>query len=100
MSSNPLMTQTLILFDNATFRSSTMMTIKDLSTSKELDRKAMAEVRGGLNFNVLDILEASQGVESHGGIGSPAIGIQVPVLVNVDTGVEQHLGALPPVFGG
>ena len=33
-----------------------MLTIKDLSTSKELDRAAMATVRGGTVPNVLKII--------------------------------------------
>jgi hypothetical protein len=96
MSDKPLMTQTLNLIDNF-IRRTTMMTIKDLSASKELDRKALAEVRGGQEINVIGIEALNQLVLGGGGIGSPTIGIQVAPLINVVTGVEQHLPSLFPV---
>jgi hypothetical protein len=97
MSGNPLITQTLIRFDNSRLRRTTMMSIKDLSSSKELDSKAMADVRGGLDFNVLNLQALGQQVVGGGGIGSPTIGIQVAPLISVNTGVEQHLS---PLFAG
>ena len=39
-----------------------MLTIKDLSTSKELDREALTEVRGGSIFNQTGQLASSTGV--------------------------------------
>jgi len=72
-----------------------MMTIKDLSTSKELDREAMADVRGGLDFNVANMQLLGQELVGNGGVGSPTIGVQVAPLISVNTGVEQHLKGLP-----
>jgi hypothetical protein len=74
-----------------------MMSIKDISVSKELDAKAMTDVRGGLDLNVLSLQALSQQVIGGGGIGSPTLGIQVAPLINVVTGVEQHLPSLLPV---
>ena len=48
-----------------------MMTIKDLSVSKELDRKAMADVRGGDANQVITSntsATAQQSVQNFGGI--------------------------------
>jgi len=42
-----------------------MLTIKDLSTSKELDRAAMATVRGGTVPNVLKIINKPEFDLSH-----------------------------------
>ena len=68
------------------------MNIKDLSTSKELDSKALAEVRGGLQeFNIDSSAILGALISSNGGIGSPAIGVQVAPVVNVVTGIDLEL---------
>ena len=46
-----------------------MMTIKDLSASKELDRKAMTEVRGGSQeINSQTVAQASLEQVNYGGV--------------------------------
>jgi hypothetical protein len=46
-----------------------MMTIKDLSVSKELDRKAMTDVRGGgQTINSITSANAAQTVQNLGGV--------------------------------
>jgi hypothetical protein len=66
-----------------------MMTIKDLSISKELDSKAMTEVRGGaVDFNTDTAALLAQSVASGGGIGSPAIGLQLALPISINTGVD------------
>ena len=68
------------------------MIIKDLSSSMELDRKAMAEVRGGLQeFNIDSSAILGAIISSHGGLGSPAIGVQVAPVVNVVTAIDLEL---------
>jgi hypothetical protein len=53
-----------------------MMTIKDLSISKELDSKAMTEVRGGGDVNITSttFAQAAQTVTNNG-LGA-AVGVQ------------------------
>jgi hypothetical protein len=72
-----------------------MMTIKDLSVSKELDREAMTEVRGGLDIDTNNFQFLAQDLNGNGGIGSPTIGIQVAPLISVVTGLEQHFEGVP-----
>jgi hypothetical protein len=70
-----------------------MMTIKDLSASKELDRKAMADVRGGLqdfNIDTSAILGLALN-NSGGGIGNNAIGVQVALPVSIVTAIDLVL---------
>jgi hypothetical protein len=60
-----------------------MLTIKDLSVSKELDNTAMTEVRGGSNFGYVGGQFVAQGA---GGvaIGSPNIAVKADTLTQVD----------------
>jgi len=63
-----------------------MMTIKDLSTSKELDREAMAEVRGGLTINSETVAAADQSVKNNGfGL---ALGVQQNDATSVISAAE------------
>jgi hypothetical protein len=63
-----------------------MMNIKDLSTSKELDRKAMAEVRGGLNIDSATVGTADQKVDNDGfGL---ALGVQEQNVTSVINAAE------------
>ena len=76
-----------------------MMTIKDLSVSKDLDRAAMTEVRGGQEFNIgtFSLQDLNINGADHS-VGSPTIGIQVATPISVVTGVEQNFnGLLGPV---
>ncbi len=65
------------------------MNITDLSSSKELDREAMAEVRGGLqDFHVDTGAFLAAVVSSNGGLGSPTIVTQVAPVVSVITAID------------
>jgi hypothetical protein len=79
---------------------STLM-IKDLSVSKELDGKAMAEVRGGSIFSAQGGLfqAVSQGNGVGTAIGSPNtnVGINAPVATNTEvdfTSLTNVLGRM------
>ena len=68
------------------------MNITDLSSSKELDREAMAEVRGGLqDFHVDTGALLGAVVSSNGGVGSPTIVTQVAPVVSVITAIDLEL---------
>ncbi len=62
-----------------------MLTVKDLSASKELDNKALTEVRGGSNFAAI----GGQFVAQGGGIaiGSPNVAAKADVVAQVDNDV-------------
>jgi len=71
------------------------MNIKDLSTSKELDHKAMTEVRGGLDFNFFDIdTSALVGQAVTSSSGGPAIGTQVVPVTSTVIGIDLDLSHL------
>jgi hypothetical protein len=58
-----------------------MMTIKDLSVSKELDRKAMTDVRGGgQTINSTTVANAAQTVQNLGGV---VAAVQTPSATSV-----------------
>ena len=59
-----------------------MLTLKDLSASKELDRKALAEVRGGSIFNTTVQGATSTGV---GGLVGISDVNQLQSVVNYDS---------------
>ncbi len=61
-----------------------MLTIKDLSTSEVLDRKALAEVRGG-NGDQTNIGTQAQQVTNF--FGGAAIGVQTLNQANIDPDV-------------
>jgi len=68
------------------------MNITDLSSSQELDREAMGEVRGGLQaFNVDTGALLGAAVSSNGGLGSPTIVTQVAPVVSVITAIDLEL---------
>lgn len=62
-----------------------MLTIKDLSASTELDRKALTEMRGGSNFAII----GGQHVHDGDGIsiGSPSAVIKADAIVQGDQDV-------------
>jgi hypothetical protein len=70
-----------------------MMTIKDLSVSKELDREAMADVRGGLqDFNIDTSAFLAMALNnSDGGIGNVVTGVQVALPISIVTAVDLNL---------
>jgi hypothetical protein len=71
------------------------MNITDLSSTKELDRAAMAEVRGGLQDFTVDtgaLLSAS--VSSSSGLGSPTIVTQVAPVTSTVIGIDLDLSHL------
>jgi len=49
-----------------------MMTIKDLSVSKDLDRAAMTEVRGGQVINSVTAVDQDLDQNNHGGVAIAA----------------------------
>ncbi len=63
-----------------------MLTIKDLSTSEVLDRKALAEVRGG-NGDQTNIGLQAQDVTNLSLFGGAAVGVQTLTQANVDPDV-------------
>ena len=69
-----------------------MTTIKDLSVCKELDSKAVAEVRGGSNYSFV----GGQFVTQGGGvaIGSPNIAVKADTVVQNDN--DTLLNVLSP----
>ena len=69
------------------------MNITDLSSSKELDREAMAKVHGGLQeFNVEAGALLNAFVSSNGGVGSPTILTQVAPVTTTIVGINlSHL---------
>ena len=71
-----------------------MLTLKDLSADKALDRKAMTEVQGGSNFSYI----GGQAVVDGGGIdiGSPSTIIKADSNVQYDN--DLGLNVLSP-FG-
>jgi hypothetical protein len=103
MSDKPLMTQTLNLIDNF-IRRTTMMTIKDLSASKELDRKALAEVRGGQTISVATGNSGNQviGSANGGNLFSPnsnlTFGVQEQTATSVVSAAEVN-SFLPYGYG-
>ncbi|MCG6866575.1 MAG: hypothetical protein LJE58_14245 [Thiogranum sp.] len=72
-----------------------MMNIKDLSISKELDRKAMTDVRGGFqDFHVDTGALLGAVVSSNGGVGSPTIVTQVAPVTSTVIGIDLDLSHL------
>ncbi|MGB5679560.1 MAG: hypothetical protein WBN36_17425 [Gammaproteobacteria bacterium] len=71
-----------------------MLTLKDLSADKELDRKAMTEVQGGSNFAYIgeQIVHDGDGIA----IGSPNTVIKADAIVQNDN--DLGLNVLSP-FG-
>jgi hypothetical protein len=68
------------------------MNITDLSSSKELDSVAMADVRGGLqDFQVDTGALLGAVVSSNGGLGSPTIVTQVAPVISVITAIDLEL---------
>jgi hypothetical protein len=79
-----------------------MMSIKDISVSKELDAKAMTDVRGGLTINSATVGTANQHVDNfNGGYGpssSFALGVQEQNTTSVINAAEVNtasFGYLP-----
>jgi hypothetical protein len=66
MSDKPLITQTLNRFDHFELRRTAMMTIKDLPSSKDLDSKAMTDVRGGLIINSQTVAKGDLQLDNNG----------------------------------
>jgi len=58
------------------------MNIKDLSSSKELDRKAMTEVRGGGTTTIVSNTGQSLNQSSFGGVASVVEGYQSQNVFN------------------
>lgn len=65
-----------------------MLTIKDLSASKELDNKALTEVRGGSNFGFIGPQVVAQGG------GGPKIAVKADTLTQIDS--DLYLNVLSP----
>ena len=73
------------------------LTIKDLSISKEMDRKALAAVRGGSNYAYVG--GNSQALVG-GGFASPVTGVQVgPTVTQTDASVDLNLANISNVLG-
>lgn len=71
--------------------------IKDLSVSKELDRKALCAVRGGSNFAIVG--GNSQTVVG-AGILSPVTAVQVgPSVTQTDASVDLNLATINNIAG-
>ena len=70
-----------------------MLTVKDLSVSKEMDRQALTEVRGGSNYSIVNGQFVAQG----GGIaiGSPNLAIKADVVTQNDN--DANLILLSPL---
>jgi hypothetical protein len=67
-----------------------MMTIKDLSASKELDRKAMTDVRGGgQTINSITSANAAQTVQNLGGVVAAVQTPSATSLINA-ANYEDH----------
>ena len=68
-----------------------MMTIKDLSSSKDLDSKAMTDVRGGQTINAQTVAQGAQNVtnNSYGGF---ALGVQEVNATSFISAAEVHTG--------
>jgi hypothetical protein len=70
-----------------------MLMIKDLSATKELDRKAMSAVHGGLNINAGNLNNAVGG-----GFASPAVVVapvsQTDAPVTFDLATIQNFGGV------
>jgi hypothetical protein len=92
MSDKTLMT--LTLYDHCELRRTAMMTIKDLSVSKELDREAMTEVRGGLDINSTNVVD--QKLDLHNDDGGFAVGVQEGTLLSEINAVELNFNSYAP----
>jgi hypothetical protein len=60
-----------------------MMTIKDLSVSKELDRKAMADVRGGDANQLIGSTTSATAQQSVQNLGGIVAAVQTPTANSV-----------------
>jgi hypothetical protein len=67
-----------------------MMTIKDLSVSKELDRKAMTEVRGGLTINSTNVVDQDQYLDNCKGF---AVGVQEGTVLSEISAAELNFNS-------
>ena len=67
-----------------------MMTIKDLSSSKDLDSKAMTDVRGGLTITNTTIADGDQHVDNNG--YGFALGVQEVNATSLISAAEVHTG--------
>jgi hypothetical protein len=88
MSDKPLITQTLNRFDHFELRRTAMMTIKDLSSSKDLDSKAMTDVRGGQTIYSETVAIGHQKVKSDG--SGLTFGVQEVNATSVIEAAEVH----------
>ena len=67
-----------------------MMTIKDLSVSKDLDRAAMTEVRGGQTINSTAIVDQDQHLDTYHGFG---VGVQQGTAVSEVNAAELNINS-------
>ena len=71
--------------------------IKDLSVSKELDRKALGAVRGGSNYAIVG---GNAQTVVGGGFISPVTAVQVgPTVTQTDASVDLNLASINNVLG-
>ena len=68
------------------------MLIKDLEVTKELSRKDLATVRGGLNIGI----QGGQTVSQAGllNFASPVTAVNTPIMVQTDTAVDLNLASI------
>jgi hypothetical protein len=71
-----------------------MMTIKDLSVSKELDRKAMADVRGGAANQVINSSTSATAQQSVQNLGGIVAAVQTPTANSL---IQASNSELKPV---